>query len=135
MRARSAFLSLLVVAGTMTGMVATSAPAAALPTCGGLSVYYHGGAPFLRPTTVSNSHDLQCVLGIGNTGWVVSHLQTTLRNCYGQAIAVDGIYGSQTAGAVRNAQRIHRVPVDGVLGTVTNYVMFWTDDGGDCVFR
>lgn len=123
------------VAGTVAGMVAMAAPASALPTCGGLSVGFKPGAhAYLYASTSPNSGNRNCVLGVGNSGSVVRHLQTSLRNCYGQAIAVDGVYGSQTANAVRNVQRFHGIGVDGVLGPVTNSRMTWADDGGSCVW-
>jgi peptidoglycan hydrolase-like protein with peptidoglycan-binding domain len=125
MRVRTFLLSLVVVAGTAVGMVATAAPASALPTCLGVSAYQGPGGQYFRPTTADNTRDINCVLGLGSRSRAVNYLQFSLVMCYGQQIGVDGIYGSQTAAAVRNVQRVHGIPADGVFGPVTNLKMFW----------
>ena len=49
----------------------------------------------------------------------VVQLQRLLRN-HDLPIRVDGIYGRDTAAAVRGFQRTHRLPVDGVVGPSTD---------------
>ncbi|MGH8575085.1 MAG: peptidoglycan-binding domain-containing protein, partial [Gammaproteobacteria bacterium] len=113
MHFRSVAASLVLAAGIATGMVATATPASALPTCLGMSVYYDGFDTYERPTTANNTKNINCVLGVGSRGEPVVYLQLALRTCYGQPIAVDGIFGSQTRNAVMNVQRFHRIRIDG----------------------
>jgi peptidoglycan hydrolase-like protein with peptidoglycan-binding domain len=65
-------------------------------------------------------------LAEGSEGSVVGKLQTALNKGRGQfaptsnpVLAVDGIYGPQTATAVRGAQKEGGIPVDGVVGLQT----------------
>ena len=65
-------------------------------------------------------------LAEGSQGSVVRRLQTALNEGRGQfappsdpVLAVDGIYGPQTAAAVRGAQKEGGIGVDGVVGLQT----------------
>ncbi|WP_338062798.1 glucosaminidase domain-containing protein [Sporolactobacillus spathodeae] len=58
------------------------------------------------------------VLSIGSTGKDVQRIQNAV------GIQADGIYGPQTAAAVRAYQRRHRLDVDGQVGPVTWAIMF-----------
>jgi peptidoglycan hydrolase-like protein with peptidoglycan-binding domain len=65
-------------------------------------------------------------LAEGSQGSVVRKLQTVLNEGRGSfappsnpVLAVDGIYGPQTATAVRGAQKEGRIEVDGVVGLQT----------------
>jgi len=55
---------------------------------------------------------------IGDQGDAVSAAQTLL-NWHGAAIEVDGDFGEQTDGAVRNFQTWNGLVVDGVVGSQT----------------
>jgi Putative peptidoglycan binding domain len=125
MRFRSVIVSLVLAVGTTAGLVAMAPPAAALPTCLGMSVWNDGFDSYERPTTANNTRNINCVLGVGSRGEPVTYLQLALNRCYGQGIAVDNIFGPQTRGAVMNVQRFHGIRVDGVFGPQTNLVMFW----------
>jgi hypothetical protein len=125
MRCRSALVSLMLAAGAAAGMVVLATPASALPTCLGMSVYHNGHDYYERPSTANNTLNISCVLGTGNRGEPVIYLQSALQRCYGQQIAVDGIFGQQTRNAVMNVQRLHRITVDGVFGPQTSLVMAW----------
>lgn len=125
MRFRSVLTAVLTTAAALGGLAAVAQPAAALPTCLGMSVYSDSVDQYERPTTVDNSRNTNCVLGVGSRGEPVIYLQLALNRCYGQGIGVDGVYGTQTRNAVRNVQAFHRLTVDGVFGPQTSRVMFW----------
>ena len=57
-------------------------------------------------------------LRYGARGNMVELLQNHLNSC-GFSIAVDGIFGSETHGAVRKFQAIYAPPVDGIVGPIT----------------
>lgn len=122
---RSLLAAAAVLVCTAAGLVTFASPAAALPTCLGVSMFGSGADEHPRPTTRTHSRDGNCVLGRGSVGLPVNHLQRTLVRCYGQAIAVDSEYGPATEQAVKNVQRFHGVTVDGVFGPQTNIRMFW----------
>lgn len=44
------------------------------------------------PTVGANTHNDNCLLGVGNDSAAVWWLQVDLNHCYGQHLAVDGIY-------------------------------------------
>lgn len=54
----------------------------------------------------------------GSTGTSVRHLQCML-NFWGYDLDVDGIFGKQTNGAVRDFQGDHGLAVDGIVGPQT----------------
>lgn len=58
-------------------------------------------------------------LAVGATGEHVRYFQNVARQRAGQNIVVDGIFGPQTLGAVRNIQTFFKVDVTGVVGTQT----------------
>lgn len=57
-------------------------------------------------------------LSSGDSGSDVSALQSAL-NSYGIPVGIDGVYGGETAEAVRTYQRIQGLPVNGVADTET----------------
>ncbi|MEU6073187.1 peptidoglycan-binding domain-containing protein [Micromonospora sp. NPDC047074] len=85
------------------------------------------GTPFnvAIPSTTRNGGESNCILAQGHATDGVYKLQDALIRCYGQSIGKDGIFGAQTAAAVRNAQRIHGLAVDGVYGPNTRAAMIW----------
>lgn len=135
MRVRSVLLSLAVAAGAISGMVATAAPAAALPTCLGASAYQGTDGQYLRPTTVDNSRDVNCVLREGSRSKAVGVLQRSLDRCYGHQVGFDGIFGPRTTRAVQQVQQFHGLTPDGVLGPATNLAMYWPYVGLEHCFR
>lgn len=62
-------------------------------------------------------------LQIGSTGACVVELQNLLRK-QGASIAVDGIFGPLTDGAVRNFQASHGLVVDGIVGPQTKAALY-----------
>ena len=111
------------------GLVGLSSPAsAALPTCNYQSQYWHpvySNYYYFRPTTDWNNNDTNCRLAYGNQAFGVKALQDSLRSCYNQNIAVDGIFGTQTRQAVINVQNFHHLTSDGVFGPATSNAMVW----------
>ncbi len=58
--------------------------------------------------------------GMGETWSHVGSIQSVLRNVWGYIfLAVDGIFGPNTAGAVRDFQRRRGLAQDGVVGPLT----------------
>ncbi|MEV6103643.1 peptidoglycan-binding domain-containing protein [Streptomyces sp. NPDC051940] len=121
--------------------VAASSSAAALATCASRTTVYAGnGLYYDKPSTGWQNGGYSCVLGRGNTGLGVEALQDALKRCYGQNIAVDGIYGPATEQAVRNAQHFHNVyggaglAEDGVYGPRTGAVLTWPKYDGEWVY-
>lgn len=74
----------------------------------------------------------QCVMRVGLPGmydnWGVYFLQRTLRQCYGQNIALDLDFGPATREALRNAQRWEGIPDDGQYGPQTRRTIKWVTD-------
>ncbi|CCK29433.1 hypothetical protein BN159_5054 [Streptomyces davaonensis JCM 4913] len=81
--------------------------------------------------TKNGTGDARCVLGQGSQGWGVVALQNVLRKCYNQQIALDGVFGSATKQAVKNAQTWENavsgagLVVDGVYGDNTRKAIKW----------
>lgn len=113
-------------AGAVADTPAAAAPVAAAVSCAGTTDRVRGDHFWSYPTTVNNSGNINCLLGLQNQGAAVRQLQRALRLCYGQEpVAVDGIFGQITRRAVMNVQRFHGITVDGVFGPQTNLVMAW----------
>lgn len=77
------------------------------------------------------SGQIDCWLAIRSNSSAVKALQSSLRACNGQNIAVDGSYGPATQQAVRNVQtrwnstHSTKILVDGVYGSQTRHAMLW----------
>jgi len=130
MRLATAIVATVVMA---VGLVAaTGGPAQALlPTCDSFTSSYasekpQGRAPYYHvPSIGTDSGNYYCSLVQGNTGWGVVVLQEALWSCYEQPIDNDGIFGTLTKEALKNAQRIINqrsdpdIVVDGEYGNQT----------------
>ncbi|MFC4334442.1 peptidoglycan-binding domain-containing protein [Salininema proteolyticum] len=66
-----------------------------------------------------------CVMGQGSQGAAVKVLQATLYRCYGAGISIDGVFGPNTATALKRAQEKMRIPADGVYGPQTRDALVW----------
>ena len=62
----------------------------------------------------------------------VQSLQSSLRQCHGKNIAVDGSFGPRTEQALMDVQRALRITVDGKYGPQTARAMSHTKVGGGC---
>ncbi|SFT33912.1 Putative peptidoglycan binding domain-containing protein [Actinopolyspora lacussalsi subsp. righensis] len=107
------------VGGTAAAGTTDSSGALALPTCTRTS----WGIP------ATESGDADCLLGQGVSNPAVTELQYSLKECHGFSIATDGIYGPNTAAAVRSVQRSAGIAVDGVYGPSTRAAMLWRVNG------
>lgn len=112
-------------------VIAPAVPAAAAPAAdpkcnAGYWVVEGAFQQFFPSRQVGNSNNFQCELrrdDFNNFGVVA--LQNTLIRCYGQSIAADGDFGSQTEAALKNAQRIHGLPTNGVYNWNTHKTIWW----------
>jgi peptidoglycan hydrolase-like protein with peptidoglycan-binding domain len=91
--------------GGTGGSSASDAPAAAGTTSTGSctsldTVASDDGGSYVQ-FPVSRSNSLACTLGPGDRGETVAALQRALALCMHQKVTADGVYGSQTARAVR----------------------------------
>jgi len=135
-----ALFSVIVVA-SLGVIVGTAVPASAATTCGGSATAFGGGPGVaystIAPSVTQNSPHFNCVLvRNNNNNWGVIVLQIALRDCAGQAIAVDGDFGAGTEQAVKNVQAVTGVGVDGKYGPVTRNAMPWpasSTTGSGCV--
>jgi peptidoglycan hydrolase-like protein with peptidoglycan-binding domain len=126
--------AMLVTASGITGIsLPLAVPASAQSSCTGSSGYTDvKGFGVLVPTIGNNTFRDNCELGLGNDSQAVVALQETLDGCYGQSLATDGIYRSQTQEAVEDAQQAVHITVDGVYGPQTRDHINWWDFGGNC---
>lgn len=60
--------------------------------------------------------NVRCWMDYGSAGDGVKALQLALKSCYGQPIAVDGAFGSDTRDALKYAQSQEGITVDGLYG-------------------
>ncbi|WP_016697864.1 peptidoglycan-binding domain-containing protein [Actinoalloteichus spitiensis] len=124
-----------VVAGALVLVGGVTAPAMARDTTTedvGVAAATCTSSYQYLPSTASVSWN--CVLGQGNSGVGVRTLQRSLRECNGQSISVDGIYGPATRNAVVNVQRRASISADGVYGPQTRRNMRWLTATG-CNWR
>jgi peptidoglycan hydrolase-like protein with peptidoglycan-binding domain len=132
--------ALAVVSGiVLMPVLASAAPASALSSCSGTSLVKGlnalGVYSSIRVPTVGNgTGDDNCELGPGNDSVAVARLQVALDSVfcnYDAGLTVDGIYGSATQTAVRDAQKAYGVPQDGIYGPVTGVAMWWIVAGSN----
>jgi hypothetical protein len=135
--------ALAVASGIAVLPALTSAsPARPQPSCTGTSLFQGLLSPpdLVRvPTLGNNSGNLNCELGLGNTGVAVRRLQIALDSSCNlfDNLAVDGIYGPLTRQAVIDVQNFYDVPADGIYGPVTATHMSWPvagSNGNSCDF-
>jgi peptidoglycan hydrolase-like protein with peptidoglycan-binding domain len=130
------FKRLIVVLAMVVGffVVSPTEPAsAALPACGGATYYSTlWGIPTTSaiPTVVLGQPNPDCTMSVGLVSYGVYFMQQALRNCYGQNISADASFGYATREALKNAQRIHGIPDDGVYGPQTRRNLYWATPAG-----
>jgi hypothetical protein len=79
------------------------------------------------PSIGTWSGRIDCLLGVGNDSPAVRVLQETLNQCYGNSLAVDGVFGPKTEEALIQAQRAENIPADGVYGPQTREHIKWRE--------
>ncbi len=111
-----------------------------LPTCDGVVVIDVDAQPVRVPgdTDIFSSASSTCGMSVGQGDEdAVVVLQDALARCNREDVAVDGEYGSQTAGAVMDVQQRAGITADGEYGPATLQVMRWpatsTSGGTDCI--
>lgn len=111
----------LAIGGGLSATAHDESSAATAHTCNSgrmdLAPYIHYTAP--------NNQDGVCYLnGTRNVNATATRaLQSTLNLCYGGHLAVDGVYGTRTAAALKVAQRATGNTPDGLLGPSTGATM------------
>jgi peptidoglycan hydrolase-like protein with peptidoglycan-binding domain len=113
-----AFAAAAVFAGTASVIaVPGTATAAALPTCTSWTTYARQFL-YAEPTLYRNDGNHNCTLSYGAQGAApaIFVLQGALRECYGQNIAQDAVFGPATRQAVMNVQAFTGLRPDGVYG-------------------
>ncbi|MFF4495943.1 peptidoglycan-binding domain-containing protein [Streptomyces sp. NPDC001546] len=111
------------IAATLVGFAPTAS--AATPSCTSETRIWQGDFYTDVPSTSSGSTD--CILRKGMTSNAVYRLQYTLYICNGfNSLGLDGIYGDETAGAVRQFQDRMHIGVDGTYGPQTRKAMYWS---------
>lgn len=112
----AAVLGTVLVGTAFTGSPAEAAPAApAAPAASAPAAQTAPAAPATAPSAVLESTQK---LREGSRGGAVSDLQSAL-NDSGANLAVDGVFGPLTNGAVIDYQTSHGLLVDGVVGPET----------------
>ncbi|MGE9349317.1 peptidoglycan-binding domain-containing protein [Isoptericola variabilis] len=140
----AAMLGAVVALSATVGLtVVAAAPAsAALPYCTSSVTkqkVIHGA--YRSAKIPSRDGSVACQMAQGANGKHVSALQTALKKCYGQNIAVDGDFGPATKQALKNAQSTinkrlaaagstTRIGVDGMYGSQTRTYLNWPFYGG-----
>ncbi|KSW15314.1 peptidoglycan-binding protein [Cellulomonas sp. B6] len=116
-RLLSSTFALVLAAGL--GLVAAAPASAAYGPCNTYDPREGNiGVPY-SSTNGTNS----CYLVQGNQGAAVRYLQDSLKGCYGQAIAVDGIFGAGTRAALVAVQKRLGLTADGEYGPRTHNAM------------
>ena len=111
---------------TSASIASTAPPSVALVNCN-VGAWW-GTSVASRPHVYNptyNTHEIRCVLGVGNTSSAVTALQHAMVKCNGASITVDGIFGSRTRDALIAMQRRLGITADGVYGPQTNGAMRW----------
>jgi Putative peptidoglycan binding domain len=128
---------LIVVLAMVAGffVVLPTEPASALPSCQGATRFSGSkfpAGPVSIPTVDYGLTDWDCTMTVGAHNYGVYWLQIALIRCYGQNIAADAEFGWATQWALANAQRIHRIPDDGVYGPQTRRTIMWRTEYNTC---
>lgn len=101
----------------LTGTASATAQGPSPATVGTVRPAAPAVAPSVAPAA-PQSHYSGVKLRLGSRGDAVRHLQREL-NDDGASLAVDGVFGSRTLGAVKTVQSSARIAVDGVVGPHT----------------
>ena len=128
------------VFGVASLVLSVGTAEAAIPSCTSWTTYDADGNPYVVhvPTVGYQTGATYCELERGDDNDAVTVLQRALRYCHGYQIGIDGEYGPQTEGAVRDWQQWVNgaynagLEEDGQWGPATrNWTQFpdWTRPG------
>lgn len=126
-----AVIAAAALAGGGLAINAARPASAALPLCNGTATALAQNATtdfgaVVLPINKTANPRINCQTGSGSSGSWVTALQRHLRNCNGQSIAVDGIFGPATKQAVKNVQNAAGITADGIYGPQTMRVLrYW----------
>lgn len=118
---------ILVLFGLVIAPAGPAAAPAADPECNaGFWVTEGAFQQFFPSHHVGNTHNFRCELRQGDfNNFGVVALQNTLIRCYGQSITADADFGPRTEAVLKNAQRIHGLPANGIYNWITHITTFW----------
>ncbi|HEX8629962.1 MAG TPA: peptidoglycan-binding domain-containing protein [Catenuloplanes sp.] len=141
---RAALLAAATVAMSAAVLTTTPQSASAAPTCtrtATVTAVQDAGDlhPFRInvPSTGTTAASTSCDMGVGAQSSAVRALQLTLNKCYDADLGQpDGIFGTRTRAALRDAQRIAGMSTnqrDGVYGPLTrNRIRHYNGEGYPC---
>lgn len=99
-----------------------------LPACDGTAPFSADGGTVRLPVDgpVLPFASTECLMDESHgSSEAIGLLQQAMVQCNGQAIALDGAYGSETRQAVEAVQAEHGIGVDGTYGPQTRAAMSW----------
>jgi len=104
--------------------------AAATPNCNIAMVWTNSAGVDLFMAGWDGTFTPDCLMRQGDVGNDVAQLQATLNACYGEHLAVDGVFGPLTRAALVRTQSKAGVTADGVYGPQTRRAMKHRRVGG-----
>lgn len=123
MRMRTARLLTVALVGVgVMGLMPVTDASAATPECTHSSPFQGQRVP-TGPGGV-----VRCLLRSGDSNSGVTALQDALHFCFGKSITIDGIFGTQTRGALIAVQDEIGTDPDGIYGPDTASKMLFIDD-------
>jgi Putative peptidoglycan binding domain len=126
------FAAITMIIAAVAVTLTVGSPAQASGTCyRTLNVFASWGdsGPVPVPSSGTTLASVTCFMGQGAQSAAVTRLQSTLNKCYGKNLVEDGIFGSLTKTALKQAQTAEGITSDGVYGPNTRDALGWWTGG------